>query len=119
MNILGGAFSMPVVKGQKLKTYSQEIKVEAIRLHVEESWTYRQINEHLGITDRDRMKVWMRKYRKLGEFGLLDRRGRQEEYVDEDRHIQSLKRENEMLKKCLEIWMREVCAKSTGPLSRR
>jgi transposase len=107
------------VKGQKFKKYSHETRVAAIRLHVEEGWTYRQITEHLGIADNGRMKVWMRKYRKLGEFGLLDRRGRQEEYIDEDRHIQSLKRENEVLKKCLEIWMREVCAKSTGPLSRQ
>ncbi|QYK67460.1 transposase [Paenibacillus sp. S02] len=106
------------IKGQKFKRYTHELRVKAIRLHIEEGWTYRQINEHLGIVDENRMKVWMRKYRMLGEFGLLDRRGRQEAYIDEERHIQSLKRENEMLKKCLEIWMREVRAKSTGPLSR-
>jgi transposase len=107
------------IKGQKFKKYTHEIRVEAIRLHVEEGWTYRRITEHLEIADKDLMKVWMRKYRKLGEFGLLDRRGRQEEYIDENRHIQSLKRENEMLKKCLEIWMREMCDISTGPLNRQ
>ncbi|WP_027085583.1 helix-turn-helix domain-containing protein [Cohnella panacarvi] len=107
------------VKGQKFKRYTHEVKVEAIRLHVEEGWTYRQINEHLGIADQDRMKKWMRKYRNLGQFGLLDRRGRKTEYINQDRHLQSLIRENEMLKKCLEIWMREVCVESTGPLSRR
>ncbi|KAA9001611.1 helix-turn-helix domain-containing protein, partial [Paenibacillus spiritus] len=42
-------------KGQKLKQYSEELKLEAIRLHVEEKWTYREINEHLGIQDKDRM----------------------------------------------------------------
>ncbi|MEK3788134.1 hypothetical protein [Paenibacillus sp. FSL K6-1230] len=36
------------IKGQKFKTYSEELKVEAIRLHVEEKWTYRQINEEGG-----------------------------------------------------------------------
>ena len=65
---------------------------------MEEGWTYRQITNHLGIADVCRVKVWMRKFRKLDEFGLLDQRGRQEEYIDENRHIQSLKRENEMLK---------------------
>ncbi|GIO33278.1 MAG TPA: transposase [Paenibacillus cookii] len=95
------------IKGQKFKTYSEEIKMEAIRLHVEEKWTYRQINEHLGIQDKDRMKRWMRKYREQGEFGLLDQRGRRKEYLDQERYVQQLKRENAMLKKCLEIWMRE------------
>jgi transposase len=107
------------LKGQKFKRYTHEVRVEAIRLHVEEGWTYRRITEHLGIGDEDRIYTWMRKYRKLGEFGLLDRRGQQEKYIDENRHLQRLKRENEMLKKCLEIWMKEVCAKSTGPLSRQ
>ena len=49
-----------------------------------------------------------KRYRELGEFGLLDQRGRREEYIDQDRYVQKLKRENEMLKKCLEIWMQEV-----------
>lgn len=28
------------IKGQKYKTYSEEIKKEAVRLHVIEGWTY-------------------------------------------------------------------------------
>ncbi|WP_459980010.1 hypothetical protein [Paenibacillus sp. YK5] len=39
------------------------MKAEAIRLHAEEKWTYGQINEHLGIQDKQRMKKWMKKYR--------------------------------------------------------
>ncbi|WP_245700332.1 helix-turn-helix domain-containing protein [Paenibacillus glacialis] len=66
--------------------------------------------------NKDRVKKWMRKYRELGEFGLLDQRGRREEYIDQDRHVQKLKRENEMLKKCLEIWMQEVIFSSIQPL---
>ncbi|MEK4237184.1 helix-turn-helix domain-containing protein [Paenibacillus sp. FSL H7-0714] len=64
------------IKGQKFKTYSDEIKKEAIRLHVEERWTYRKITEHFEIQDQGRVKKWMKKYRELGEFGLLDQRGR-------------------------------------------
>lgn len=100
-------------KGQTFKHYPQEIKVEAIRLHREEGWTYRRIMEHLGISDRHRLKVWMRKYKQLGEFGLMDQRGRREEYVDQDRYVNKLKRENQMLKKCLKIWMQEVYRKNT------
>jgi transposase len=96
------------IKGQKFKTYSDEIKKEAIRLHVEERWTYRKITEHFEIQDQGRVKKWTKRYRELGEFGLLDQRGRRKEYIDQDRYVQKLKRENEMLKKCLEIWMQEV-----------
>lgn len=96
------------IKGQKFKTYSEEVKQEAIRLHTVEGWTYRKISEHLGIYDPGRMKRWMRKYREQGEFGLLDQRGRRKEYVDQDRYVQHLKRENELLKKCLVIWKEEV-----------
>lgn len=99
---------MPAIKGQKFKEYSYETKLEAIRLHIVEGWTYRKIMEKFGITDRHRLKAWMRKYRELGEFGLVDQRGRREEYVDRDRQVERLKRENEMLKKCLEIWMQEM-----------
>lgn len=95
------------IKGQKFKTYSEELKAEAIHLHVEEKWTYRQINEHFAIHDKQRMKKWMRKYREKGEFGLLDQRGRCQHYIDQDRYVNQLKWENEMLKKCLEIWMKE------------
>ena len=34
------------IKGQKFNSYPESVKVEAIRLHIEESWTYRQITEH-------------------------------------------------------------------------
>jgi transposase len=101
------------IKGQKFKSYSEEMKLEAIRLHVEEKWTYRQITEHLGIQDKDRVKKWMRKFRRLGEYGLLDQRGRREKYIDQNRYVMKLKRENEVLKKCLEIWKQEVCREST------
>lgn len=49
-----------------------------------------------------------KKYKQLGEFGLMDQRGRREEYIDQDRYVQKLKRENSMLKKCLKIWIQEV-----------
>lgn len=107
------------IKGQKFKSYTEEVKKEAIRLHIEEKWTYRQITEHLGIQDKDRVKKWMRKYRELGEFGLLDQRGRREEYLDQERYVKQLKRENEVLKKCLKIWKQEVCKASIASFDQR
>ncbi|MEK5645697.1 transposase [Paenibacillus rhizosphaerae] len=107
------------IKGQKFKTYSEELKMEAVRLHVEEKWTYRQINDHLGIQDQGRMKRWMRKYREKGEFGLLDQRGRRKEYLDQERYVQQLKRENTMLKKCLEIWIQEGKNSASSSLNKQ
>ncbi|MDR6881019.1 hypothetical protein J2X61_002768, partial [Bacillus sp. 3255] len=43
-------------KGQTYNTYPEETKLEAIRLHLVEKWTYRQITEHLAIQDKDRVK---------------------------------------------------------------
>lgn len=40
------------------------------------------------------MKSWLRKYREQGEFGRMDQRGRRKEYMDQDRYVQNLKREN-------------------------
>ncbi|ETT67873.1 MULTISPECIES: hypothetical protein [Paenibacillus] len=48
------------IKGQKFKSYSDEIKKEAIRLHVEEKWTYRKITEHFQFQDQGRVKKWIR-----------------------------------------------------------
>ncbi|MGW8958133.1 hypothetical protein [Paenibacillus sp. NPDC055715] len=47
-------------KGQKFKEYTFEIQVEAIRLHIEEGWTYRKLMEKFGIADRHWLKESMR-----------------------------------------------------------
>ncbi|PPA80864.1 transposase [Brevibacillus laterosporus] len=74
------------VKGQKFKSYPESLKMEDIRLHMEERGTYK-----LEIQDKDRLKKWMRKYRQQGVFGLLDRRGRCQTFIDQDRYVQKLK----------------------------
>lgn len=77
------------------------------------------IKGHFGIQDKDRMKRWMRKYREQGEFGLLDQRGCREEYIDPNRCIQKLKRENGLLKKCLKIRMREERKNASNSLNKQ
>ncbi|WP_256873613.1 helix-turn-helix domain-containing protein [Paenibacillus kribbensis] len=89
------------------------MKRVAIRLHLEEGWTYRRIMEHLGIPDRHRLKVWMKKYKLQGEFGLMDKRGNREEYIDQDRYMHAVETRKQLLKKCLQIWMQEVCSSNT------
>ncbi|MEK3788726.1 hypothetical protein [Paenibacillus sp. FSL K6-1230] len=52
--ILGGVFFMR----QQFKTYSMALKMEAIRLHIEEKWTYRGIMEEIhSRVDKDQRLV--------------------------------------------------------------
>lgn len=53
------------VKGQKYVSYSESMKLEAIRLHLKEKWTYKQITEHFEIQDNDRANRWVRKLEEI------------------------------------------------------
>ncbi|WP_419872931.1 helix-turn-helix domain-containing protein [Candidatus Pristimantibacillus sp. PTI5] len=54
---------------QTNKLYSNEVRKEAVRLHEEDKWTYKQITEKYGIQDKDRVRKWVYKFRKQGEYG--------------------------------------------------
>jgi transposase len=101
------------MKGQKLETYSFELKKRAIELRLQ-GMTKQTVAQVLGITDITRLKVWMRKYREQGDFGLLDNRGRRKEYIDQDCYVRRLELENDVLKKWLEITKQEVYRSNTG-----
>lgn len=66
-----------------------------------------KVAEELGIQDVNLLKVWMRKFREKGDFGLMDQRGRRKEYKDLEREVKRLRLENDVLKKWLEILARE------------
>jgi transposase-like protein len=93
-------------KGQKFKTYSFELKKKAVEMRLQ-GIPKAKVAEELGIQDVGRLKVWMRKFREEGDFGLMERRGRRQEYKDQDRLVRRLKLENDVLKKWLEILARE------------
>ena len=93
-------------KGQKFKTYSFELKKKAVEMRLQ-GIPKAKVAEELGIQDISRLKVWMRKYRKEGFSGLVDRRGRRKEYKDLERRLKWLEMENEVLKKWFEILTRE------------
>lgn len=93
-------------KGQTHKTYSFQTKKQAVEMRLK-GMTKKQIAEQLGIEDVDRVKIWMRKYKAEGDFGLIDHRGRRQDYVDKDRYVKKLELENDVLKKWLEILKRE------------
>jgi transposase len=93
-------------KGQKFKTYSFELKKKAIEMRLQ-GIPKAKVAKELGIHDVGRLKVWMRKYREQGEFGLMEHRGRRKEYKDLEREVKKLRLENDVLKKWLEILARE------------
>ena len=94
-------------KGQTFKTYSFELKKKAVEMRLQ-GIPKAKVAEELGIQDISRLKVWMRKYRKEGFSGLVDRRGRRIEYKEDlERRLKWLEMENEVLKKWFEILTRE------------
>jgi transposase len=94
-------------KGQTFKTYSFVLKKKAVEMRLQ-GIPKAKVAEELGIQDISRLKVWMRKYRKEGFSGLVDRRGRRKEYKEDlERRLKWLEMENEVLKKWFEILTRE------------
>lgn len=75
-------------KEQKFKTYSFELKKQAVEMGLQGK-TKKQVAKLLGIE-----KVWMRKYREQGEFGLLEHKGRRRDHVDQERYVRRLEMEN-------------------------
>lgn len=79
--------------------YSQEVKQEAIRLFLEEGYTYLQIAEQLGIRKAERIEKWVRQFRKDGELIYKKSSGRPKKVKDEKAYIAKLEMENKLLKK--------------------
>ncbi|WP_244903479.1 helix-turn-helix domain-containing protein [Paenibacillus aquistagni] len=79
-----------------------------------EGMTKKKVAEELGIADIGRLKVWMRRYNQMGDFGLMDHRGKRERYIDENRYIKRLEMENAVLKKWFAITKAEVYQRSIG-----
>ncbi|MGF9714770.1 transposase [Paenibacillus sp. tmac-D7] len=109
---------MPAKKGQKFKHYPESLKMEAVRLHEEDGWSYRKIAEHLDIQDWYRVRVWVRKYHVGGEVAIEDRRGDPHRIeTEQEREIRRLQLEVDVLKKWLHILNREGCRADTQSLT--
>ena len=82
------------------RDYPLETKLEAIRLREEEGLPYKEITEKLNIRDPDRVKKWMRAYRREGPRGLKKpRKGRPKKDTNSlEERIRRLEMENTILK---------------------
>jgi transposase len=83
-----------------MKHYPVEMKLEAVRLFYEEGRSRAEITVALGIQDPDRVKKWLKQYRREGleAFGKVTR-GRPPKKENTQAHIGCLEMENALLKK--------------------
>ncbi|RNB52036.1 transposase [Brevibacillus agri] len=59
---------MPPKKGQVFTRYSEDTKKEAVRLRLEEQWSYQEIREKLGIKSDAQIISWVRKHQSGESF---------------------------------------------------
>jgi transposase len=79
--------------------YKVEIKQEAVRLVLEEHMRYAAVADQLNIRKADRIKAWVRMYRKEGELSFHKPIGRLVKIESEEREVKRLRMENALLKK--------------------
>jgi transposase-like protein len=88
------------MSGRKgMKHYRVEIKQEAVRLVLEEHLTYAAVAARLGIRKAERIKAWVRVYRREGELSFHKPIGRPVKTESEERELERLRMENTLLKK--------------------
>ena len=88
------------MSGQKgMLHYKVEIKQEAVRLVQEEHMTYAAVADELKIRKADRIKAWVRMYRREGELSFHKPIGRPLKTESEEREVERLRMENALLKK--------------------
>lgn len=86
-----------------MKHYPIVIKAQAVRMHLEDGVTNREINEHFGIVDEQRIRKWCAIYRKKGLSGLQyqhkgrARKSTQTEHKQIEYEVKQLRMENELL----------------------
>jgi transposase len=89
------------MSGKKgMKHYPVEKKLEAVRLYLEGGKTYVEVGQLLGVTDPQRIEVWVRQYRQEGGAGLSKPKGRPRKRAESpEEELKRLRMENALLKK--------------------
>lgn len=100
------------MSGKKgMKHYPVEMKLEAVRQFYEERKTRAEITEALGIRDPNRVKAWLKQYRREGVAGYFQPIGRPRKRPSEEQELERLRMENDLLKKFHTELRKEVLAK--------
>ena len=83
-----------------MKHYSLELKLEAVRLFLEEGLTRKEISKLLGLRSPENVKDWVRRYRREGAAGFSKPAGRpRKDPESEKAELERLRMENKLLKK--------------------
>lgn len=97
------------MSGKKgMKHYPTAIKEEAVRMHLKDGLTVKEIMNTLGIIDERRIGKWCKAYRKQGMAGLLKlkskgrpRKCERTAQEQAEYELQQLRMENELLRNFL------------------
>lgn len=79
--------------------YRVATKQEAVRLVLEEHFSYAEVAVRLGIRKAARIEAWVRMYRQEGETSFHKPIGRPPKAQAEQRELERLRMENALLKK--------------------
>lgn len=100
------------------RTYSKDFKLNAVKMKLEEGYSNKTIVEVLGLPSSRMFRYWVSNYRKYGEAGLEEQRGKMSAGRPRKRpltlpeemqkRIRRLEMENEVLKKLLKLTGRDV-----------
>jgi len=92
--------------------YSQQIKQEAVKLFLEEGYTYREIAEHLEIRKKDRIEIWVMEFRRVGIEAFTKSSGRPRKGLETEKgEFERLRMENTLLKKLQSESRKDMLAK--------
>jgi transposase-like protein len=91
--------------------YDTKVKEEAVRLFIDDGYTYCEIARQLGIRKAGRIKVWVRQYRRAGIEAFTKPIGRPRKVQDEKVYIARLEMENKLLKKLQSELHKDMLAK--------
>lgn len=100
------------MSGRKgMKHYAVEVKLEAVRMFLEEGKTRAEIAKILGLRSEGRVKVWVSEYRH-SEAAFSKAKGRpRKDTESEQAELKRLRMENTLLKKFHAELRKEVLAK--------
>lgn len=92
-----------------MRDYPISIKIEAVKMHLEEGKTKNEVLKHFNILNKSQLEFWCRKYREIGAIGLVTKkRGRPKKgeisapkSTEEPlwKKVKRLEMENDLLKK--------------------
>lgn len=96
--------------GNIRRTYSKELKMQAVQLYLEGELSYQAVAKELGIADDRSVRRWIRHYENEGTKGLEEKRGKsthprkgrpRKHPASLEEEVRRLRAENEFLKKWL------------------